>query len=72
MPEGFADELVRCGFTELPVTCSHAAIAAALPLHHRDPFDRMVIAQGITEALTLVTAGDVIDAYRVNVLSARA
>ncbi len=72
MPEGFADELVRCGFIELPITSGHAAIAAALPLHHRDPFDRMLIAQAIAEALTLVTTDDAIAAYRVNVLSASA
>ena len=72
MPEGLAEELVRCGFIELPTTCAHAAIAAALPLHHRDPFDRMLIAQAIAEALTLVTADDAIAAYRVDVLSARA
>jgi PIN domain nuclease of toxin-antitoxin system len=39
----------------LPVELSHALAAAALPQHHRDPFDRMMIAQAMSENLTVVT-----------------
>jgi PIN domain nuclease of toxin-antitoxin system len=46
----------KAGITELPVTTRHAEIAGKLPLHHRDPFDRMLVAQAIAEELTLVTA----------------
>ena len=46
----------RSGFTELPVTASHAARVATLPHHHRDPFDRLLIAQAIVEPLHLLTA----------------
>jgi PIN domain nuclease of toxin-antitoxin system len=44
------------GFRELPVLARHAALVAALPLHHRDPFDRLLIAQAICEPLRLITA----------------
>lgn len=43
------------GFIDLPIVAEHAAAAGQLPLHHRDPFDRMLIAQARSEALTVVT-----------------
>ena len=43
------------GFTELPIRASHAALAGNLPFHHRDPFDRLLIAQAQLEGLTVVT-----------------
>jgi PIN domain nuclease of toxin-antitoxin system len=43
------------GFLELYVTAEHAAFVAKLPLHHRDPFDRLLIAQAMTEPLVLLT-----------------
>jgi PIN domain nuclease of toxin-antitoxin system len=39
----------------LPIKLEHAAVLARLPLHHRDPFDRLLIAQAVTERLTIVT-----------------
>lgn len=45
----------------LDMTLEHAAVAARLPMHHRDPFDRMLIAQAIHENLTLVTHDDTFD-----------
>jgi|SRR5882762_6110790 len=44
------------GFYELPVTSRHAAQVASLPLHHGDPFDRMLVAQAMTENLHLITS----------------
>ena len=44
------------GFAQLPVSASHAARVAALPLHHTDPFDRLLIAQALSEPLQLLTA----------------
>ena len=62
-------ELVTAsGFDELPIRLEHAAAVAALPPHHRDPFDRLLIAQAQTEALTLVTGDSMIRAYDVPVL----
>jgi PIN domain nuclease of toxin-antitoxin system len=43
------------GFLELPVTARHSAQIASLPLHHTDPFDRMLIAQAMSEPLYLIT-----------------
>ena len=49
-------EIVRdMGFRELPITHAHAMAAGRLPMHHRDPFDRMLIAQATVEGLTLAT-----------------
>lgn len=48
------------GFLELPVTADHAARVADLPLHHRDPFDRLLVAQAMMEPLTLLTADNVL------------
>jgi PIN domain nuclease of toxin-antitoxin system len=50
---------------ELPITASHAAAAGDLPLHHRDPFDRMLAAQARIESLTLVSPDAAFDPYEV-------
>lgn len=49
----------------LPIRPEHAAALIALPFHHRDPFDRMFVAQALAEGATLVSADDVLDAYGV-------
>lgn len=51
------------GFAELPVRAQHAAAVAKLPLHHRDPFDRLLVAQAIEEPLQLFTADPVLSRY---------
>ena len=61
--EAFAAAIDTSGFQELPVTTMHAAAVAKLPLHHADPFDRMLIAQAFLEPLRLVTADKVLVAY---------
>ena len=48
--------MVQLGTRTLEITATHALRAAALPLHHRDPFDRMLIAQAQLENMTLVSA----------------
>jgi len=58
------------GFLELPVTFRHAERVAALPTHHRDPFDRLLIAQAEVEDLTLVTRDPVFSRYPVEVIEA--
>ena len=57
------------GFTPLPIMARHAAMAAALPTHHKDPFDRMLVAQASIERLTLVTADRDIARYDVATLA---
>ena len=51
------------GFRELPVTHVHAIAAGRLPPHHRDPFDRMLVAQAVAEDLTLVSRDGSIALY---------
>ena len=51
----FRRSLLDNGYLEIPVTGVHAAAVANLPLLHKDPFDRMLVAQAISEGLTLVT-----------------
>lgn len=70
VPDELVGELEASGMTMLPVDADHAEIAPTLPLHHRDPFDRMLIAQSLSEALTLVTADRAFGAYDLRLLSA--
>ena len=53
--DSFASMVHDSEFDELPITLRHAERAGALPPHHADPFDRMLIAQALTEDATLVT-----------------
>lgn len=55
----------RLGARVLPLEASHAYTAYGLPLFHKDPFDRMLLAQAITEDLTLVTSDETIHRYSV-------
>jgi PIN domain nuclease of toxin-antitoxin system len=64
------EELRANGFAELGVSATHGVAAARLPHHHRDPFDRMLVAQAQVEGLTLVTRDPVFDRYAVAVLRA--
>lgn len=59
------------GFTKLPISLFHGQQAGKLPEIHRDPFDRMLIAQAQAEGLELVTADGIIPQYGVRVVSAR-
>ena len=68
-----ADLLAEIGgndFVELSMTARHAAAAAALPRHHDDPFDRMLIAQAQLESLTIVTRDPAFRAYEIAILPA--
>jgi len=63
-PAELVDVSVReLRLTVLPIALDHALAAGALPPHHRDPFDRMLIAQAQLEGLTLVTADETIRQY---------
>lgn len=48
--------LLDNGYTELPITSAHAVAVSQLPALHRDPFDRLLVAQALTEGITLLTA----------------
>ena len=58
------------GFTHLPLTFHHAEQAGRLPMHHRDPFDRFLIAQSQAEGLVLVTRDARIPLYGVRTIAA--
>ena len=62
-PEELAEVAVRRGFAELPVTSAHAAAVRRLPLHHRDPFDRLLVAQAQHEPARLLTADRALARY---------
>lgn len=62
-PAEIASAATRMGFDELAVTAAHAARVRQLPLHHRDPFDRMLIAQAMHEPTRLLTADRVLGQY---------
>ena len=55
--------LLDRGDTELLITSEHAIAVASLPLIHRDPFDRLLVSQAMTEGLTLITSDSTLAAY---------
>src|SRR5438132_365208 len=63
LPEDFEEKLDGEGFESLPLMPAHAREVARLPWHHRDPFDRMLIAQARSGALQFVTADQATGAY---------
>ena len=62
------EQLLLSDITPLPITMEHTFTLAGLPMIHKDPFDRILIAQSITEHLTLITDDPFIKQYDVNVL----
>ena len=64
-PDDLLPTLEAGGFDELTFESRHAEVLRTLPWHHRDPFDRMLIAQAIAERLTVLTADPHFTAYRV-------
>ena len=69
-PPDLSGRIERDGFTGLPVTLFHGEQAGALPSIHRDPFDRMLIAQAQAEGLTIVTSDGMIPRYPVRTMRA--
>jgi PIN domain nuclease of toxin-antitoxin system len=55
--------LARTGFDLLPITVAHATGVEGLPLHHRDPFDRLLVAQVIAEGIAIISRDAILDAY---------
>jgi PIN domain nuclease of toxin-antitoxin system len=54
------------GLTIVPITIEAADLQAGLPLHHKDPFDRLLVAQAIVDSIAVVSADTQLDAYGVN------
>lgn len=65
---GWPRRLLDAGAVPLPVTLDHAEAVAGLPLHHRDPFDRMLVAQAMTEGAAIVSRDEALRAYGVEVI----
>ena len=63
-----AQATAESGFEELPLLLHHTARARDLPWHHRDPFDRMIAAQALTEGLVVVTRDAAFRRYGVKVV----
>lgn len=68
MPVPVSKMAVAYGFTELMITFQHVELAAGLPYHHKDPFDRLLIAQALVEDLILVTSDKKLAQYGVAIL----
>lgn len=67
-PDDLPERIRDSGFRHVPITVNHSIAAGRLPLIHRDPFDRMLVAQAQAEELTLVTRDADIQKYDVSVL----
>jgi PIN domain nuclease of toxin-antitoxin system len=69
LPEAFGafveDQIQQNDFEILPITVAHADAVASLPFHHRDPFDRLLIAQAIVERIPILSADSMFDKYPV-------
>lgn len=65
VPSDLAAAVEQMGYEFLPILPAHAEAVRTLPHHHRDPFDRMLIAQAMTEGLTILTVDPAFRAYDV-------
>lgn len=72
IPDDLHEHLTRTGIGVLALAADHGLAVAQLPMHHRDPFDRLLIAQARSEGLTVVTADRRFGDYDVNVIDATA
>ncbi|MEH2293854.1 type II toxin-antitoxin system VapC family toxin [Nostoc sp.] len=61
--EFIEQQIIRNGIELLPITIDHITVVATLPLHHRDPFDRVLIAQSVVENISILSADKIFDAY---------
>ncbi len=69
-PTDLVDAMAANGFAELAINVAHAELAGALPPHHADPFDRLLIAQARIEGLTIVTRDPAFEVYGIPLLVA--
>jgi PIN domain nuclease of toxin-antitoxin system len=67
-PADLAPTLLGAGAQPLPVTLEHAAAVEKLPWHHRDPFDRLLVAQALTEEAAIVSRDEPLSEYGVAIV----
>jgi len=68
LPEEYLDVLLDAGIQPLPISIAHAAAVERLPRHHRDPFDRLLVAQASVELATVVSRDDALRPYDVTLI----
>ncbi len=71
VPDDLHEHVVSIGLRILGLAPEHGLAVAKLPMHHRDPFDRLLISQAREEGLTVITADDRFKAYDVPMMDAR-
>lgn len=59
----FREGIEGSGMKILPIKISHASVLSTLPMHHKDPFDRMMVSQAIVEQVPIVSVDSALDAY---------
>jgi PIN domain nuclease of toxin-antitoxin system len=69
-PDNLKEALDANNLLELPITIEHCQTLYQLPLHHQDPFDRIMLAQAISEKLILVSRDAKLSLYQVSILEA--
>ena len=70
VPDDFEKQIARQNISLLPVLWQHTDPLRSMAYHHRDPFDRMLVAQALTEGLTIVTADRKLRDYPVSLMPA--
>jgi PIN domain nuclease of toxin-antitoxin system len=68
LPDSLSSGIKASGFEQLSITFAHVESTASLPFHHRDPFDRLLVAQAKLEQMTLVTHDRQLEAYGIDIL----
>jgi PIN domain nuclease of toxin-antitoxin system len=68
LPQDFFDSIPNAGYEVMPIRIPHLNLYCNLPMHHRDPFDRMLVAQVRVEALTLVSRDREMAKYDIDIL----
>lgn len=68
LPDGIRTAIEDAGFGMLPLTAAHAGHLRALPFHHRDPFDRMIIAQALAEDIAVASVDETFLGYSVKLV----
>jgi PIN domain nuclease of toxin-antitoxin system len=69
-PDDLSHHIAAAHFEELPITIEHTLTAGALPRHHADPFDRLLVAQAQLEGVALLTRDERLELYDVSTLAA--
>lgn len=69
-PDNLLEEIELHRFTQLPMRFEHAQLAGRLPGIHKDPFDRMLVAQAMIEKLTLITRDKIVSEYDIKTINA--